>query len=77
MTVLCPSVAWKSDFCKKTSWVQEEDMKSEIEYFHCGDHLRRTLAPEISDVVSIVGAISWAESFAYSENGTTHEHQAG
>jgi len=51
-------------------------MKCDVEYFHCGDQLRRTLSGEISEVESIVEAISWAGSFSYRENGAIHEHQA-
>lgn len=51
-------------------------MKCIVNYFHCGDQLRHTLSAEISEVMSIVEAISWAESFSYHDNGTTYEHQA-
>ena len=52
-------------------------MKAEIEYFHCGDQLRRTLANEIDEVTYIVRSVPWAESFTYSYDGTVCEHQAG
>lgn len=59
---------------------QDEDrirqMKAQISYFHCGDHLKKALSREIDEVASVVTAISWSESFNYSENGNLCEHQA-
>ena len=52
-------------------------MKAEIDFFHCGDQLRRTLATEIDEVTSIVRSVPWAESFNHSDDGTACEHQAG
>jgi hypothetical protein len=51
-------------------------MKADIAYFHCGDQLRKTLAVEIGEAMSIVAAIKWADAFQYSESGSKYEHQS-
>lgn len=52
-------------------------MKVQIAYFHCGDHLKETLAAEIREIVAAVGAVQWAESFTYVHDETVYEHQSG
>jgi hypothetical protein len=51
-------------------------MKAEISYFHCGEHLRKTLFEEIGELQSAIAQVQWAREFTYSEDGTTYEHQA-
>jgi hypothetical protein len=50
-------------------------VKFEVEFFHCGDQLKKTLAVEISEVETIVAAVKWAGSFQHVENSTAYEHQ--
>lgn len=53
-------------------------MKSEKTYFHCGDHLKSTLAIEIEEIESAIIALKWSPEFSYTAkgNGTTYMHQA-
>lgn len=46
-------------------------------YFHCGDHLRKILSREISEVDAIVDAVEWNASFQFTKNGLTFENQMG
>jgi hypothetical protein len=52
-------------------------VKAEISYFHCGDQLKKTLADEIGEVMSIVATIKWAEAFQYANDGLAYQHQSG
>jgi len=36
-------------------------MKYEISFFHCGDHLKKTLATEIDEIESIVQSVQWSD----------------
>jgi len=51
-------------------------MKADTAYFHCGDQLRKTLAVEIGEAMSVVAAIKWADAFQYSYNSSEYEHQS-
>jgi len=57
--------------------IEIEEMKSEVEYFHCGDQLLRVLNCEIQKVMAIVDSIAWSNSFKYFKNGMIYEHQSG
>ena len=52
-------------------------MKADTAYFHCGDQLRKTLAVEIDEALSVIAAIRWVDAFHYSDNGSKYEHQTG
>ena len=52
-------------------------MKSKIAYFHCGEHLKKTLSREIAEIESVVATIRWANDFRHSSNGKEYQHQAG
>lgn len=52
-------------------------VKAETTFFHCGEQLLKTLAPEISEIRAAVDAIQWAEDFAYCGEAISRRHQSG
>lgn len=52
-------------------------MRAEVEYFHCGEQLLGTLAPEISEVLSAVDAVAWSPEFTHLIAARSYEHQTG
>jgi hypothetical protein len=53
-----------------------ECMKFESLYFHCGEHLKKTLADEISEIKFTIKSVQWSPKFRYSESNKTYDHQA-
>jgi hypothetical protein len=51
-------------------------MKAEKAYFHCGNHLKNSLAKEIRELESAVASIDWSPTFRYCEDQVAYEHQA-
>jgi hypothetical protein len=52
-------------------------VKFKTAYFHCGEHLRRTLADPIAEIESAISAVKWRSDFEFTEEGSTYSHQAG
>jgi len=54
-------------------------MKTVTEFFHCGDHLKRTLSADIAGVLAVLKNIQWAEHFRFRDENTdrVYEHQTG
>jgi len=50
-------------------------MKFLTKHFNCGNYLTNTLSDEIQEVTDVITGIEWSESFRYSKNGKTEQHQ--
>ena len=52
-------------------------MKTKTEFFHCGDHLKKTLSVEIRSVEMAVENVQWAEHFRFKDEAKkrVYEHQ--
>lgn len=54
-----------------------QSVKVEIAYFHCGEHLRKTLDSEIGETLNAVDMVKWAPSYSISVGAKTYKHQTG
>ena len=50
-------------------------MKAQYSYYNCGSHLQEVLATEISEVESAVQSVRWVDSFSYTLDERSLEHQ--
>ncbi len=48
-------------------------VKSQVEFFHCGEQIRKVFAEEITDVASVVEATPWVEQFTHSKSKKGHQ----
>lgn len=51
-------------------------MKTQKQYFHCGEQLKEILKNEISEIEYVIDFIQWSPSFRYEQDGNVYEHQA-
>lgn len=50
-------------------------MKATIEFFHCSDALKQSLATEIGQIESVVDSVQWQPSFGHAAGDRLSAHQ--
>ncbi|MGQ9584343.1 MAG: hypothetical protein ACUVXG_02960 [Anaerolineae bacterium] len=51
-------------------------MRCRESYYHCGDHLLRTLAPQIGEIRDAIASVTWKPEFVFESQAQTLRHQA-
>ncbi len=49
-------------------------MKYQINFLHCGEHLKKSLKDEIDEVLSVVNLIEWKDDFKVIKPDSTLLH---
>jgi hypothetical protein len=64
---------------RQTEEIFGGEVKAHLDYFHCGDRLKKTLAHEIADVESAIDEVKWDSEFRHCDSGsdTANDHQTG
>ena len=51
-------------------------MRCRESYYHCGDHLLQTLAPQIGEIRDAIASVTWKPEFVFESQAQTLRHQA-